>query len=75
MRYTHKRFKANIKSWISFFKKVHRVVIFHQNAWLEPYFDRNPDLRKKAKNDFEKDFFKLMNKRVFWKSYRKCEKK
>ena len=39
-------------------KKVHRVIKFNQNAWL------NTDL-KKAKNDFEKDFFKLMNNDVF----------
>ena len=39
------------------FKKVHRVIKFNQNAFLNPYVDMNTDLRKKAKNDFEKDFF------------------
>ena len=39
------------------FKKVHRMIKFNQNAWLKRYVDINTDLRKKAKNDFEKDFF------------------
>ena len=37
------------------------MIEFNQNAWLKTYIDRNTDLRKKAKNDFEKDFFELMN--------------
>ena len=40
-------------------RKVHRVIEFNQNAWLKPYIDMNTDLRAKAKNDFEKDFFKV----------------
>ena len=37
------------------------MIKFNQNAWLKPYIDINTDLQKKAKNDFEKDFFRLMN--------------
>ena len=48
-------------------KRLHRVIQFNKKAWLKPYIDVNTKLRKEAKNDIEKDFFKLMSNSVFRK--------
>ena len=42
-------------------KRVPRVIQVNQEAWLKPYIHMNTKPRKEAKNEFEKDFFKLMN--------------
>ena len=54
--------------------KVYKAIELNQSAWFKPYIDMNTKFRATAKNDFEKNFFKLMNNSVFGKILKMLER-
>ena len=65
--------KQALNHWLVL-KKTRRIIKFNQYAWLKLYIVMNTKLRQKAKNDFDKDFFKLMNNAVFKKDMENVRK-
>ena len=63
--------RQNLKLYLELglkLKWIHRGIKFREKPWMKSYIELNTDLRTKGKNDFEKDFFKLMNNSVFGKT-------
>ena len=71
--YYKKRFMIHIRALAQatdhglVLERIHRAIEFDQSTWMHEYINFNTKLRTKAKNDFEKDFYKLMNNTVFGK--------
>ncbi|POG70451.1 hypothetical protein GLOIN_2v1775922 [Rhizophagus irregularis DAOM 181602=DAOM 197198] len=56
-------------------KKVYEAIKFEQAPWMKPYIEFNTAKHAKTKNDFEKDFYELMNNSVFGKTMENLRKR
>ena len=55
--------------------KIQGVLKVKQTRWLQPYIEQNQKLRARVNNEFDKDFFKLMNNSLYGKTCENLKKR
>ena len=63
-----KKYVAHTRALNQALNRGFRIIKFNQEAWLKQYPEGNDKLRTEVKNNFEKDFFKLINTFVLEKT-------
>ena len=61
----------NLKLYISLgmeITKIHKILTFRQSPWMQKYIQFNTEKRRICENEFERDFFKLLNNSIYGKS-------
>ena len=48
--------------------KIHEIISFKQSNWLEKYKNFKTQKRNQVVNDFEKDFYKILNNAFYGKT-------
>uniref|UniRef100_A0A2S2R9P8 DNA-directed DNA polymerase n=1 Tax=Sipha flava TaxID=143950 RepID=A0A2S2R9P8_9HEMI len=70
----YKNLKQAIANGINVIK-VHRIIRFKQSTWLAPYIELCTGMRVRSKNEFERQFWKLMVNSVFGKCMENVRKR